>query len=109
MKEDDVIDRLDFLDYEFEALIFEVTRCCYYLQQIKCLMRNLPAPPAPLCNVAPSLHCRTCGHYSSRVTVRDSCPRKRELLFLGGDKTGAQLLQDTLEHGCEHAIARGGP
>lgn len=52
-----------------------------------------------------TLHCRTpCSHYSSKVTVKPSCPRKKELLFLGGDKTGAQLLQDTLEHGCPHAI-----
>jgi len=48
------------------------------------------------CNGAATLHCGTCGHYSSRVTVKPSCPRKGELLFLGGDKSGAQLLQAPL-------------
>jgi hypothetical protein len=53
-------------------------------------------------------HCRTpCEHYSSKVSVKNTCPRKGELLFLGGDKTGAQLLQDTLEHGCLYARRKG--
>jgi hypothetical protein len=45
-------------------------------------------------------NCHECEHYSSKNTVKESCPRKDELLFRGGTKTGAQLIQDTVTYGC---------
>jgi hypothetical protein len=80
---------------------------CYFNEETEvCLSGEGKIRCERVADTAP-LHCRTpCEHYSSKVSVKTTCPRKNELLFLGGDKTGAQLLQDTLENGCTHAIAR---
>ena len=62
--------------------------------------------------VAPSdktgIICPKCMHHSSRKTFRVSCPRSKELLFLGGDKSAQQIMDDVRENDCKSFNLKGG-
>jgi hypothetical protein len=48
--------------------------------------------------------CLRCEHHKGRKTFKESCSRINELLFKGGDKTAAQLMQDTAKNPCPFFI-----
>jgi hypothetical protein len=62
----------------------------------------VPGDESPRCAGQPDSpeSCPHCENYSSKVTVKESCPRKDELLFRGGHLTGEQLIQDAKQFGC---------
>jgi hypothetical protein len=47
-----------------------------------------------------SISCTTCGHHKGHKTFKESCPRVKELLFLGGNKSATQVMDETKIGGC---------
>ncbi len=70
-----------------------------------CKTCGWPEAPAP----GKERSCITCGHHKGRKTFAETCPRKGELLFLGGTKSAAQLMTETATEGCKDAIPKPDP
>jgi len=67
---------------------------------------------SPKLVVAPTnkdgIECPRCINHRSKKTHEYSCPRSKELLFLGGDKSAAQIIEDVRVNGCQHFNLKGG-
>jgi len=54
------------------------------------------------------VECKKCTHKGLRKWFHPSCPRTKELLFLGGDKSAQQIMDSVKANGCQHFNLKGG-